>query len=108
MSFGLRTWGAGGDLELDTNSFTYQVMYNQTHTLSNTPTITITINGFTTDKCVAVILPFGDVTSEDASQAMPYIYQENGRVVIYDRPKTATDLSGSSISFRLLAMRFRN
>lgn len=107
MSFGLRTWGAGGTLELDTDSFTYQVMYSQTHTISDASVITIPITGFTTDKCVAVILPFGDVTSNIPSQAMPYIYQADGVVTIYGRPKNSTDL-GSRISFRLLAMRFSN
>lgn len=105
MSFGLRTWGAGGALELDTDAFTYQVMHSQLYTMTNGGSITVPIAGFTTDKCVAVMLPLGDVTMEIASQAMPYIFQFNGSVRIDSRPEGSTDL-GSTISFRLLAMRY--
>lgn len=107
MSFGLRTWGAGGTLELDTDSFTYQVMHSQLYTITSGGSITVPITGFTTDKCVAVMLPLGDVTFEIAQQAMPYIFQSNGSVRIDSRPAGSTS-NGSTISFRLLAMRFRN
>lgn len=107
MSFGLRTWGAGGALEMDTDTFTYQVMHSQLYTITSGGSITVPITGFTTDKCVAVMLPLGDVTMEVASQAMPYIFQSAGSVRIDSRPQGSTDL-GSAISFRLLAMRFRN
>lgn len=107
MSFGLRTWGAGGALELDTDTFTYQVIHNQAYYISNGGSLSIPIAGFTTDKCVAVMLPFGDVIAEIAQQAMPYIFQSNGGVRIDSRPSGSSD-NGSSISFRLLAMRFRN
>ena len=107
MSFGLRTWGAGGALELDTDSFTYQVIHNQAYYIPNGGSISVPISGFTVDKCVAVMLPFGDVTAEIAQQARPYIFQFNGAVRIDSRPVGSSD-NGSSISFRLLAMRFRN
>ena len=51
MSFGLRTWSSNGVLELDTDTFTYQVIHNQQYTMTNGGSITVPIAGFTTDKC---------------------------------------------------------
>lgn len=107
MSFGLRTWNEQGVLELDTDTFTYQVMFSQTYTMTNGGSITVPIDGFTTDKCVAVMLPLGTVAADYASEAMPYIFQNNGSVTINSRPVGSTS-NGSTISFRLLAMRLRN
>lgn len=107
MSFGLRTWSANGTLELDTDNFTYQVMHSELYTMTNVWSITVPITGFTTDKCVAVMLPLGGVVYESAAEAMPYIFQSNGYVRIDSRPEGSTS-NGSMISFRLLAMRFRN
>ena len=108
MSFGLRTWSATGVLELDTDTFTYQVIHSQQYTMTNGGTITVPIAGFTTDKCVAVMLPLGTTFgSEIAADAMPYIIQQNGSVVMQSRPPGSSS-QGSIISFRLLAMRFRN
>lgn len=109
MSFGLRTWNEEGVLEMDTDSFTYQVMYSATYTMGGTNTLTIPIAGFTPDKCVAVILPLGvkNPGIDLPSDAMPYIYQNNGSVTLSSRPAGSTS-QGSRISFRLLAMRLRN
>lgn len=107
MSFGLRTWNENGVLEMDTDTFTYQIMFSQTYTMANGGSITVPVAGFTTDKCVAVMLPFGTVTSETASEAMPIIYQNNGSITINSRPSGSTS-AGSMITFRLLVMRLRN
>ena len=31
MSYGIRTWNANGVLEMDTDTFTYQVLHSQTY-----------------------------------------------------------------------------
>lgn len=107
MSFGLRTWNEEGVLEMDTDSFTYQVMYNQLHSMDGVNGFTVQIPGFTPDKCVACILPTNPQSSEFATEAMPFITQGNGSVTLLSRVAGSKDI-GSKVVFRLLAMRFRN
>lgn len=92
---------------MDTDSFTYQVIYSQLHSVDGANSYTISIPGFSADKCVAAILPLGTVGSEVGAEAMPFIYQNEGSVTIKPRPDGSSRV-GSRISFRLLAMRFRN
>ena len=107
MSFGLRTWNENGVVQMDTDSFTYQVIYNQLHSVDGANSYTIQIPGFTTEKCVASLLPLGTVASESAWEAMPFIFQNEGSVLIRPRPESSTSV-GCKISFRLLVMRFKN
>ena len=97
MSFGLRTWSSNGVLELDTDTFTYQVIHNQQYTMTNGGSITVPIAGFTTDKCVAVMLPLGVATGDFASEAMPYIFQRAGSVLINSRPVGSTSKDRKSV-----------
>lgn len=108
MSFGLRTWGAGGALELDTDSFTYQVIHNQLYTITDRGVITVPIAGFDPSTCCAAILPINAPTSNDVTQGMPYMYVNSGYVTIRSQNVNGGNYRGSTISFRLLAMRYRN
>lgn len=110
MSFGLRTWSAKGAIELDTDNFTYQVIHNQRYQLSRGAVITVPIAGFDPAKCSASILPINPAASADNWEAMPYMSVGAGFVSIRslhpnEDPKYGY---GSTIAFRLLAMRYRN
>ncbi len=112
MTFGVRTWSAGGTLELDTDSFTYQVLHNQVYQLNGSNLFTVPIPGFVVATCVAAILPVSQPVGGDlAVNAMPYMTVANGAVTIRSRnpsePNSDPSFS-SKISFRLLAMRYAN
>lgn len=108
MSFGLRTWGAGGALELDTDSFTYQVIHNQLYTITDGGVITVPIAGFNPSTCCAAMLPTTAPSSTDVTQGMPYMYVNSGSVTIRSQNENGGGYRGSTIQFRLLAMRYRN
>ncbi len=111
MSYGLRTWNAKGVLELDTDTFTYQVIHNQVYQLALQPVITVPIAGFSPANCVATILP---ITPPNTSynrcyDAMPYMSVANGQVVVRSQNPMEPDINnGSMIEFRLLVMRYKN
>lgn len=111
MSFGLRTWSEGGVLQMDTDSFTYQVLHNQLYTLNLGAVITVPISGFDPAKCVATILPTAPptVSFNDARDAMPYMSVASGQVIVRSRnPSEPDTTNGSQIPFRLLVMRYKN
>lgn len=108
MSFGMRTWGAGGTLELDTDSFTYQVIHNQLYTITNGGVLTITIAGFDPSKCCAAMLPTLAPSGTSVTEGMPYMYVNSGSVTVRSQNVNGGGYTGSTIQFRLLAMRYRN
>lgn len=107
MSFGLRTWDANGVIQMDTDTFTYQVIHNATYQLTRDGSITIPIPAFKVANCVATVLPLG--TSDGSpSSALPYQSVADGVVVVRSRnPSEADSGEGSAIQFRLLAMRYK-
>jgi len=109
MSYGLRTWGSNGALELDTGSFTYQVIHNGLYQLSVNQVLTIPIAGFSPSTCAAAILPTKAASAENSLNAMPYESVAEGVVTIRSRnPSEADTAIGSAIEFRLLVMRYKN
>jgi len=108
VSFGLRTWSSKGTLQLDTNNFTYQIIFSQTYKLTLGQVLTIPIAGFTVDKCSASILPLDAATSEDSYEALPYIRVVNGSITIRSIHPDDPYGNGSLMRFRLLVMRYRN
>ena len=110
MSFGLRTWSAGGVLQMDTDTFTYQVLHNQLYTLNLGAVITVPVSGFNPLTCVATILPTAPptLTFNDARDAMPYMSVSTGQIVIRSlNPSEPDSENGSRIPFRLLVMRYK-
>lgn len=111
MSFGLRTWSEAGALQMDTDSFTYQVLHNQLYTLTLGAVITVPVSGFDPAKCVATILPTAPPTLSfnHARDAMPYMSVSSGQIIVRSRNPSEPDTSnGSQIPFRLLVMRYKN
>lgn len=109
MTYGARTWAAGGALEMDTDSFTYQVLHNQLYDLTVTSVVTVDIPSFNPANCTATILPTEPVTSTFEGDAMPYMLVSAGQVqVLGKHPRQPLNYRRSYIKFRLLVMRFRN
>ena len=110
MGYGARTWSANGALELDTDSFTYQVIHNQLYQLTMGAVITVPVAGFDPATCCAVVLPTQPAANDNSTSAMPY--QSVGMGVVTIRSKhpnqPAADSWGSTIQFRLLVMRHKN
>ena len=107
MSFGLRTWNEQGVLEMDTDTFTYQVIHNQLYRLSRGAVISVPIPSFTPSTCVATILPINSAPTVGGLDAMPYQSVSNGNVTISSfNPNNNT--YGSGIEFRLIVMRYKN
>lgn len=109
MSFGLRTWADDGTIQLDTDVFTYKVMYNQVHTLTYGQVLTVPIAGFSTTTCVASILPISTSYNGYSLGALPYVAVSAGQVVVRSKnPSETTSDAGTTLQFRLLVMRYKN
>lgn len=110
MSYGCRTWSANGVLEMDTDSFTYQVLHNQQYQIYPGTITTVPISGFDPATCVASVLPVQPVSGNGNGQAMPYVSVGTGSVTIRGSNPSESDQNnvGSSLLIRLLVMRYKN
>lgn len=108
MSHGVRTWDASGNLQMDTDSFTYQVLHNAVYTLTMGAVVTASIAGFDPATCTAVILPTQAAANNYCNSAMPFMSVGVGSVVVRSKHPNEPDAIGSTIQFRLLVMRFKN
>lgn len=110
MTYGVRTWNANGVLEMDTDSFTYQVIHNALYQLTMGAVITVTIAGFDPSKCSATILPTQPAANNYSVSAMPYQSVAMGSVTVRSKhpAQPASDNYGSTIQFRLLVVRYKN
>lgn len=108
MSHGVRTWSENGTLQMDTDSFTYQVLHSQTYTLSLGQVITVSIPGFDPAKCVAVILPTAPAPNTYSYSSMPFMSVGVGSVTVRSKHPEEPGNIGSNIPFRLLVTRYKN
>lgn len=113
--FGLRVFNESGQLAMDTNSFTYQVIWQGVIDFSGTvPSYTLNIPGFNPANCVFMIIPTraedvqpseGDGTANQKSY--PFVTTALGQVVV--RPKNPSSSAGtiqSRIVSKAYAIRF--
>lgn len=111
MSFGLRTWSEKGVLEMDTDSFTYQVIHSQTYTLADKATIVVSLPEFTPASCTAAILPIGPPAEAGdpvgVTKAAPYVRVSQGKIEIFAVNPTSSASRKTQIEFRLLVMRYK-
>lgn len=106
--FGLRVFDESGQLAMDTNSFTYQVLWQGVIDFSGaTPSYTLNIPGFNPANCVFMIIPtrLQDVQSAETdglgnTKSYPYVTTAVGQVVV--RPKNPS-ASASTIQTRIVA-----
>lgn len=106
--FGLCVFNESGQLAMDTNSFTYQVIWQGVIDFSGTvPSYTLNIAGFNPANCVFMIIPTRaqDVQSSETDgsgnlKSYPYVTTSVGQVVV--RPKNPSS-SASTIQSRIVA-----
>ncbi|QBR32820.1 MULTISPECIES: hypothetical protein [Pseudomonas] len=100
--FGLRVFNESGQLAMDTNSFTYQVIWQGVIDFSGSvPSYTISIPGFNPANCVFMIIPTRaqDVQSSETdglgnSKSYPYVTPSVGQVVVL--PKNPSSPGGTT------------
>jgi hypothetical protein len=108
MTYGARVWDENGNLGMDTNSFTYQVLWQGVIDFSGTtPSYTFNIPGFNPANCVFMIIPTRaqDVQSSELdgggnAKSYPYVTTAVGQVVV--RPKNPS-ASASTSQTRIIA-----
>lgn len=106
--FGLRVFNESGQLAMDTNSFTYQVIWQGVIDFSGTvPSYTLNIPGFNPATCVFMIIPTraqdvqpaeGDGAANQKSY--PFVTTSAGQVVVL--PKNPSSSAGT-IQSRVVA-----
>ena len=109
MSYGLRTWDEGGVLQMDTDSFTYQVLHSETYTLARSQVLTVTVAGFDPATCSAAILPISPPPDEvvAVSGAIPYVSVAQNTITIRSKHPSETGTNMTQLTFRLLVMRYK-
>jgi hypothetical protein len=114
-SFGLRVFDESGGLSMDTNSFTYQVIWQGVIDFSGaTPSYTLNIPGFNPANCVFMIIPTRaqDVQSAENdglgnTKSYPYVTTAVGQVVVRPKNPSASASTGQTrIVSKAYAIRF--
>lgn len=108
MTYGARVWDENGNLGMDTNSFTYQVLWQGVIDFSGTTSsYTLNIPGFNPANCVFMIIPTRaqDVQSSEIDgsgnqKSYPYVTTSAGQVIV--RPKNPS-ASASTLQTRIVA-----
>lgn len=115
MTDGTRVWDGSGNLIMDTNSFSYQVIWQGVIDFSGTTgTYTFNIPGFNPANCVFMIIPTRaqDVQSSETdgngnAKSYPYVSVSVGQVVVRFRNPAATGtMTGSRIVAKGYAIRY--
>lgn len=107
-AFGLRVFDENGNLGMDTNSFTYQVIWQGVIDFSGaTPSYTISIPGFSPANCVFMIIPTRaqDVQSAENdgggnTKSYPFVTTAAGQVAVLPKNPSA---SASTLQTRIVA-----
>jgi hypothetical protein len=114
-SFGLRVFDENGALSMDTNTFTYQVIWQGVIDFSGvTPSYTLSIPGFNPANCVFMIIPARaqDVqTAENDglgnSRCYPYVSTSMGQVTVLPKnPSAGASVGQTRIVAKAYAIRF--
>jgi hypothetical protein len=115
MTYGARVWDENGNLSMDTNSFTYQVLWQGVIDFSGGTLIyTFNIPGFNPANCVFMVIPTRaqDVqTAENDGSAnrksYPYVSVGVGQVVVKAfNPSSTTGTTASTIVAKGYAIRY--
>lgn len=113
--FGLRVFDEVGQLAMDTNSFTYQVIWQGVIDFSGAVTsYTLNIPGFNPANCVFMIIPtrVQDVQSSETdgagnSKSYPFVTTAPGQVVVsYKNPSASASTVGSRVLAKGYAIRY--
>ncbi len=117
MSFGLRVFDSAGNMSLDTNTFTYQVLGQWVVDFSASTTstsLTLSIPGFNPATCAFFLLPTRASDIPDSNdppvtnqKCYPYVAVSSGQVIIYAANPGGGNVSyGSRAIMRGIAIKF--
>jgi len=113
--FGLRVFNESGQLAMDTNSFTYQVIWQGVIDFSGAvPSYTLNIPGFNPANCVFMIIPTRaqDVQSSETDgsgnqKSYPFVTTSAGQVVVLKKnPSASAATIGSTVIAKGYAIRY--
>lgn len=114
-SFGLRVFDENGALSMDTNTFTYQVIWQGVIDFSGVaPDYTLSIPGFNPANCVFMIIPTRaqDVQSSETDgsgnqKSYPFVTTAVGQVVVRRKnPSASASTIGSAVAAKAYAIRY--
>ena len=114
-SFGLRVFNESGQLAMDTNSFTYQVLWQGVIDFSGSiPSYSLSIPGFNPANCVFMIIPtrVQDVQSAENdglgnTKSYPYVTTGVGGVTVLPKnPSAGASIGQTRIVAKGYAIRF--
>jgi|GEM_PF-746543 len=103
MIGGLRTWDELGRLQLDTSTFTYQIVANVLVNFANTSLVNIPITGNATNHCAVVLALTGTVDTA----FMPHIVVQTNNVQVTRYHPSSPSAGDTRITARILVMKFR-
>ena len=112
--FGLRVFNESGQLAMDTNSFTYQVIWQGVIDFSGAvPSYTLNIPGFNPTSCVFMIIPTRsqDVQAAEGEsgnfKSYPYVTTAVGQVVVLPKnPSASAATAQSRVIAKAYAIRY--
>lgn len=108
MSFGIRTWGADGTLQIDENSFTMRVVLSTTVNFPANGAKAVqsfSVPGCTASNAVAIVVPNGSYTTSLSTQYETEMVTDTANVYNYNRGFDAS-LTSNVASMRLYVIRF--
>lgn len=107
MSFGMRTWGADGTLQLDENSFTIRVVLSQLVTISGVATYQeFSVPGITASNGAAILLPIAAYDTSRNTQYETEVVNDVVRVYNYVRGYSGSQNANPGAAMRLVVVRF--
>lgn len=113
MTYGMRTKGPSGNLELDENSFTVRVIYSALVPRSTGYFVDIPVAGADPATCQSIIVPAGPYPQDPNAQNLyavqfePQTLMGVVRVWFTNRNITGNQPSAGLATQRLLVMRYR-
>lgn len=111
MTFGLKVNDAAGGNILNTDTFTYTVIYSAVITLtSGQPELYITIPGFDPANCVFLIYHErpdldGNFSGPHLQKLIPYIFPPTSNVIRVQGSRSGWDGNALNTQFRVMALR---
>lgn len=103
MIGGLRTWDDAGRLQLDTSTFTYQIVANVVVNFATTELVNIPISGNASNHCAVVLA----LTGAADNSFMPHIVVQTNNVRVTRYHPAAPTANDTRNTVRILVMKFR-
>jgi hypothetical protein len=103
MMGGFRTWDAQARLQLDTSTFTYQIVANVLANFATTSVVNIPITGNASNHCAVVLA----LTGTASNSFMPHIAVQTNNVQVTRYHPSSPSANDTRNTVRILVMKFR-